>query len=84
MTSPDPGRDARWNGQPPTDFAATLLAARLYVCFHWIFSGSFRGDEPRIRSHLEGILDEAIRWGILPGDASGTMPESAGSDLHAP
>jgi hypothetical protein len=76
--------EARWGGQAPAGFAETLLAARLYVCFHWIFSGSFRGDEPRIRSHLEGILDEAVRWGILPADASGTMSDSAGSSPHAP
>ncbi|MFM9058061.1 MAG: phosphotransferase [Planctomycetaceae bacterium] len=75
--------EARWGGTPPAGFAETLLAARLYVSFHWIFSGSFRGDEPRIRNHLEGILDEAIRWGILPGDASGTIEGPAGSDLHA-
>lgn len=76
--------EARWGATPPPDFAETLLAARLYVSFHWIFSGSFRGDEPRIRNHLEGILDEAIRWGVLPGDASGTMSDSAGRDPHAP
>ncbi len=75
---------ARWGGEAPAGFAERLLAARLYVCFHWIFSGSFRGDEPRIRCHLEGILDEAVRWGILPGEASGTMSDSAGSDLHVP
>jgi aminoglycoside phosphotransferase (APT) family kinase protein len=56
----------RWGNAPPATFADTLLAARLYVSFHWIFSGSFRSDLPRIRSHLEGILDEAIRWGIVP------------------
>ena len=76
--------DARWEGRWPADFAATLLAARLYVCFHWIFSGSFRGDEPRIRSHLAGILNEALRWGILPADASGSMGLLPGIGPHAP
>ena len=75
--------EARWGGAAPADFAETLRAARLYVSFHWIFSGSFRGDEPRIRNHLEGILDEAIRWGILPGDMSGRIDGPAGSDPHA-
>lgn len=68
--------DGRWGGAAPAEFAETMLAARLYVSFHWIFSGSFRGDVPRVRSHLEGILDEAIRWGILPEPASGTMVAS--------
>lgn len=63
---------ARWGGTPPATFAETMIAARLYVSFHWIFSGSFRGDGPRVRSHLEGILDEAIRCGIVPAD--GLLP----------
>lgn len=77
--------EARWGGEPPATFAETMLAARLYVSFHWIFSGSFRNDVPRVRSHLEGILDEAIRWGILPDQpssgivASPPAPPSAGS-----
>jgi len=68
--------EARWGGGAPAEFAETMLAARLYVSFHWIFSGSFRSDVPRVRSHLEGLLDEAIRWGILPEPASGTMMAS--------
>lgn len=76
--------DARWDGSPPADFAETLLAARLYVGFHWIFSGSFRGDEPRIRNHLDCILDEAVRCGILPDGPSGTMSDSAGIAPHDP
>lgn len=58
--------EARWGDGPPAEFPEALRAARLYVSFHWIFSGSFRGDVPRIRSHLEGVLDEAIRLGIVP------------------
>ena len=57
--------DARWGGEPPADFDERMLAARLYVSFHWIFSGS-PGNVPRVRSHLEGVLDEGIRCGILP------------------
>ena len=75
--------DARWNGRAPADFAATLLAARLYVGFHWIFSGS-RTDVPRIRCHLETVLDEALRWGILPAGSWGSMGRSPGSAPHAP
>jgi len=58
--------EARWGDEPPAGFRETLLAARLYVSFHWIFSGSFHDDVARVRSHLEGILDEAIRVGIVP------------------
>jgi len=64
--------EARWGGSPPAEFAETLIAARLYVSFHWIFSGSFRADVPRVRSHLEGVLDEAIRCGIVSAD--GLLP----------
>jgi hypothetical protein len=59
--------EARWGGTAPPGFADRLVAARLYVSFHWIFSGSFRRDVPRVRSHLEGILDEAVRCGIVSG-----------------
>lgn len=58
--------EARWGGRPPQGHAERLFAARLYVSFHWIFSGSFRGDGPRIESHLAGILDDAIRLAIVP------------------
>ena len=55
----------RWKGDPPRGFRETMLAARLYVAFHWIFSGSPGDDPARIRSHVESLRAEAIRWGIV-------------------
>lgn len=56
----------RWHGAAPAGFAETMLAARLYVAFHWIFSGSPSDDPGRIRSHLVALRTEASRWGITP------------------
>ena len=55
---------ARWNGSPPCGFAATLLAARLYVAFHWLFGDATECDEPRVTSHLEALRAEAERCGV--------------------
>jgi hypothetical protein len=56
----------RWQGSPPADFGETMLAARLYVCFHWIFSNPDSRDVVRVRNHLETVQCEAARWGIIP------------------
>lgn len=56
----------RWQGSPPADFDDTMLAARLYVSLHWIFSNWSRPEESRICNHLEGLHEEAVRWGIVP------------------
>lgn len=55
---------ARWRGTPPPGFAETLLAARLYVAFHWLFGDATECDEQRVRSHLEMLRHEAVRWGV--------------------
>ena len=75
--------EARWSGATPAGFAERMQAARLYVSFHWIFSGE-SGGVRRVRSHLNAILGEAIRWGILPDRSapgivrSDRMPPSGG------
>ena len=56
----------RWQGTPPADFADTMLAARLYVSLHWIFSNWSGKEETRVRNHLEGLQDEAVRLGVIP------------------
>jgi hypothetical protein len=43
-----------------------MLAARLYVAYHWIFSSPDSRDEARVRSHLETVQRKAARWGIIP------------------
>lgn len=62
----------RWQGSPPADFADTLLAARLYVSLHWIFSRVSGSEETRVRDHLAGFHEEAVRWGIVGAD---TLPD---------
>jgi len=54
----------RWQGTAPAGFAETMLAARLYVAFHWIFSGSASEDISWIRPHLDALRAEALRWNI--------------------
>jgi len=58
----------RWGGTPPAAFAETLFAARLYVSLHWIFSRMSGREEPRVRDHLEGFYEEALRLGIVAAD----------------
>ena len=58
--------ERRWQGAPPADFEATMLAARLYANLHWIFGNWSGPEENRIRDHLDGLHEEAVRWGILP------------------
>jgi len=57
----------RWQGAPPTDFADVMLAARLYVAYHWIFSSPDGRDVNRVRSHLATVQRKAARWGVIPG-----------------
>jgi len=57
---------ARWQGSAPTGFTEVMLAARLYVAYHWIFSSPDGRDEARVRSHLETVQRKAARWGIIP------------------
>lgn len=56
----------RWQGSPPDDFADVMLAARLYVAYHWIFSSPDGGDEDRVRSHLATVQRKAARWRLIP------------------
>lgn len=60
--------ERRWGGRPPDDFAETLVAARLYVSLHWIFSRFSGSEECRVRDHLEGFHAEACRLGIVAPD----------------
>lgn len=62
----------RWEGKPPAEFAERMLAARLYVCFHWIFGSPGGHTEQRIRNHLATVQCEAARWGVI--DASYLLP----------
>ena len=57
---------ARWQGSPPAGFADVMLAARLYVAYHWIFSSPDDRDDARVRIHLETVRRKAARWGIIP------------------
>lgn len=56
---------ARWGGSPPEGFAETLLAARLYAAFHWLFGTPGGVGAERIHGHLGALRDEAVRWGIV-------------------
>lgn len=58
----------RWQGSPPVDFADVMLAARLYVSYHWIFSSPDSRDVDRVRSHLATVQRKAARWGVIPAD----------------
>jgi hypothetical protein len=56
----------RWRGSPPPGFAERMLAARLYVAFHWIFGSPGGHTKERIRNHLATVQSEAARWGVIP------------------
>lgn len=56
---------ARWRGSPPPGFAETLLAARVYVAFHWLFGDATECDAERVRAHLEALHGELLRFGLV-------------------
>ena len=56
---------ARWNGSAPTGFAETLLAARVYVAFHWLFGDATECDADRVTAHLEALHAELRRFGLV-------------------
>lgn len=59
--------ESRWGGSPPAGHADTLLAARLYAAFHWLFGTPGGCGPERVRDHLKSLHDEAVRWGIVAG-----------------
>jgi len=58
----------RWQGSPPEGFGDVMLAARLYVSYHWIFSSPDGRDVNRVRSHLANVQRKAARWGVIPAE----------------
>ena len=56
----------RWRNSPPAGFADAMLASRLYVAYHWIFSSPDGRDVDRVRSHLATVQRKAARWGVIP------------------
>jgi len=58
----------RWQGSPPEGFGEAMLAARLYVSYHWIFSSPDGRDVNRVRSHLANVQRKAARWGVIPAE----------------
>jgi hypothetical protein len=43
-----------------------MLAARLYVAYHWIFSSPDVRDVDRVRSHLATVQRKSARWRLIP------------------
>lgn len=58
--------EARWGGDAPDGFHETMLGARLYAAFHWLFGTPAGVGEERIRGHLATLRAEAVRWGVIP------------------
>lgn len=56
---------ARWGGAPPPGHAETMLAARLYAAFHWLFGTPGGCGPERVQEHLRQLHAEAVRWGIV-------------------
>lgn len=57
--------EARWGGVAPEDFDDTMMAARLYAAFHWLFGTPGGVGESKIRDHLRALRAEAVRWGVI-------------------
>jgi len=55
----------RWGGTPPENFAEVLLAARLYVNFHWLFGSAQPIGAERMQYHLDDMERELGRFGVI-------------------
>jgi hypothetical protein len=56
---------ARWPGGPPTDFADTLAAARLYLCFRWLGHDPAWTADPKRRWRFDLLRDLSERLGLI-------------------
>ena len=57
--------ESRWGGSSPAGHADTMLAARLYAAFHWLFGTPGGCGPERVRAHLGELHAESVRWGII-------------------